>query len=194
MIEDLLSNKLTEICFYEDGIDGDFPIYLITYSPDPSRLPDCDFNIQHRTNINLLSEYLKYCKTGLFCVESTQMGNPHYHGWYQVDDSKELYRISMIKVMQKLGNVKITKPQHSDAYKINCFTQKSNFLYYYKKDLVDAMLNIEVNPISEESYKESYDEVDSHFFTIDISKKKVKSMADVISDRKFYQQFYRDST
>lgn len=194
MIEELLASKLTEICFAEDFIDGALPIYLITWSPNPALLPDCDFHLQHRSNVNLLSQYLKCCRVGLFCVESTQRGNPHYHGWYQLDPEKELCRIAVAKTLERLGNVKYTEPNNPDAYKINCFTQKSNFLWYYKKDLVDAMLNVKDNPITTDSYDVSNDETNMLFFTKDVSKKTVKLMSDVISDRKFYLGFYADST
>jgi len=65
---------------YEHMIVDSQPVYLFTWSPDPELLPDSDFITQHKYNVNFLADYLKTCLVGLICVESTQKGNPHYHG------------------------------------------------------------------------------------------------------------------
>lgn len=174
----------------EDYIDRDKPLYLMTWNPDPKETPDADFYLQHNTHVSILSDYLKCCYAGLFCVESTQLGNPHYHGWYQIEDSIELARIAIMKTLQRFGMVKVAKAR---SYKINDYNECKNALYYYKKDLLDTMLAMVPNPISK--YTEStvdFDKMDMIGF---FSKEKNTqvTLRDKISDRKFYRDFYTDS-
>lgn len=170
----------------EGQINEDNPVYLITWNPDPKELPNSDFNLQHQFNVNILSDYLKSCDCGLFCVESTQLGNPHYHGWYQVSATLEPMRIVHVKVMQRLGMVKITR---AITIRKNTWFERKNGLYYYKKDLLDSMLMTDYNPINEES-SETYAWASSMFFTLDL---KNSSIQNKISDKQFYLQFYKDS-
>lgn len=123
-------------------------LYLVTWSPDPKQLPDTDFTLQHKFNVNLLSQLLRTVRCGLFCVESTAMGNPHYHGWYQDEPPNELARIAIIKVLQRFGNLKITSGLH---YKVDRYYSKGNCLHYYKKDTFDSMLLLPI--ISASSYE-----------------------------------------
>lgn len=193
LLEDLEEKTLIErscIIYNEETlIDDSVSLYLITWSPDPKEMTDSDFYLQHNLNIELLSDYLKYCSAGCFCVESTQMGNPHYHGWYQVSPSKELCRIATIKTMNRFGIVKIAEAR---SYKINNYQERKNALYYYKKDMVDSMLGMTPNPITRDTV------TTVHFENMDMVEffrktKGFSSMQDKISDRKFYRDFYGDT-
>lgn len=173
----------------ENMIDADEKLYLMTYSPNPIDMPDADFKIQHDWNVNLLSEYLEYCACGLFCVESSQMGNPHYHGWYQVCDCNELYRIQKIKVLQRFGMVKITKAR---SYKINKYYPKGNALYYYKKDLLDAMIDVQPNPITSNTrIQRNYDDEVFRSFLSCQRKEVISTYAKKQADYKYYEEFYK---
>lgn len=187
----ILEEKSWIIEFEESFIDYNEPLYLITWAPDPKEMPDCDFNMQHELNVQTLADFLKTCKCGLFCVESTSLGNPHYHGWYQSDCSKELLRIVMVKTLKRFGLLKITE---GFSFKINCYTERKNCLYYYKKDVFDEMLMIEVNPITKESRSTiNFDVLDYvGFFSKD--KNAMNTLKDAQSSRAFYREFYKDST
>jgi len=191
--DSVLLNKAFEIYWFESQIDPERKLYLITWSPDPKQLPDADFQLQHNMNVNLLQMYLLSCYVGLFCVESTQLGNPHYHGWYQIDEKCELQRIRVIKTMQRFGRVDIESKVRN--YRIHSYTKAANSLYYYKKDLLDSMLDIEYNPITEDTH------CDIDFKALDIisfldtrgPKFQRKAPIDVLSDQVSYMQFYSDT-
>lgn len=137
-------------CVYEHErlIDLDESLYLFTWSPDSKELPDCDFNTQHCHCISTIANFLKTVRIGLACVESTQMGVPHYHGWYQLSKFNDLPRITMVKVLQRLGNLKITKSK--GHIKIHSYIKAANCLYYYKKELLDQSVLIDSNPITKD--------------------------------------------
>lgn len=137
--------KMTDIFNAESAIDSKEPVYMMTWAPDPKELPDAPFSDQHYHNAETLILYCKQCKTAAFCVESTQLGNPHYHGWYQLEPSTELFRIGLVKAMQSLGLVKIDKIKH--RFKVASYEPHQNALYYYKKDLISSMELIDCNPI-----------------------------------------------
>lgn len=186
----MLEQKSEIIEFFENTIEEDLELYLITWSPDPKELPDSDFYLQHNMNVDILSSYLKCCHTGLFCVESTQLGNPHYHGWYQVSDSLELHRLAVIKAMQRFGIVKIAKAR---TYKIFNWKEQANALYYYKKDLLDAMFTMDPNPITKDSVSTvNFDILEMvGFFNKDL--RGMPTIKDTMTNRQFYRQFYGDT-
>lgn len=184
--------KATAVFSNELDIDDEEDLYLITWAPEPSELPNADFTTQHKYSINLLAAYLKNCKSGLFCVESTQLGNPHYHGWYQVspDPIKEEYRLIYVKTLQRFGLLRITKSK--GHYRVNNYNTRSNCLGYYKKDLLDSMLWVNPNPITADSICDIDWSKNMLFFT----KQGRGSMADLeekINLKEFYFQFYKDS-
>lgn len=183
-----IAEKAEVVRVHEEEVDLQEPVYLITWCPSPRMLPDADFHFQHRYNINTLALFLKSCKCGLFCVEATQLGRPHYHGWYQVDSEKELARISLVKLLEKLGRVEITR---SHRVRINKYTETRNALWYYKKDLVGSMLIIDVNPISRESHDDYRWDL-TPFFDSDI-KGKARLMSHVVSERDRLMKFYQNS-
>lgn len=174
----------------EEDIDEDKALYLITWSPDPKQLPDADFQIQHDFNVNLLAQYLRYCDVGIFCLESSQRGNPHYHGWYQVaNDFREKGRIVAVKTLNRFGELKITECKVS--YKVNCYSQKANALWYYKKDVHGSMMYYDDSIIVDTSRRD-----------IDWEKMSMTSFFDKTIDgdvynkmttRKFCMDFYKDS-
>lgn len=168
----------------EKLIDPESTLYLITWSPDPSNLPESDFRYQHLYNVNLLSDYLKSCASGLWCVESTQKGNPHYHGWYQVHDDYELARIAHQKTLEKFGNTKITPAR---TWKIFSWSERKNALYYYKKDFT-TFCSLP-HPVIDEDSKDDTDWNYKSFFDV----KGDKQIIDKISDRKYYLDFYKNS-
>lgn len=188
-IDSAVMRRGEKIELWESRIIEDQHVYLITWSPDPGLLPDADFETQHNYNVNFLAGFLYSCRCGLLCVESTQMGNPHYHGWYQVSQSPELelWRISYIKTMQKHGIVKITPCRH---VKPGLWSERRNGLYYYKKDLLDTMLTIKNNPIDQDSKDDTDWNVCLFFFTKEIKDKRLDKK---LTDRAYYLQFYRDS-
>lgn len=148
---DYFRDKVKLIFDAEMAIDDEKTLYLITWSPDPSLLPNSSFEMQHEYNIDILAHYCKGCNVALWCVEANQRGNPHYHGFYQpsTDHNKERLRIASIKAMEQFGLVKITP---GTTYKrLNYHTSHANCLYYYKKDFIEAMYHIPVNPINADS-------------------------------------------
>lgn len=148
---DLLVTKSEIIERAESEIAEDQKIYMFTWSPDPNEIPDVSFQEQHDLQHDLLVDFFSYTLTGCACVESTQMGNPHYHGFYQIRPETELKRIVIVKVMQKYGNLKIA--QIKNSYRINSYTKRNNALYYYKKEMASNMLEIEHTPITKDSAK-----------------------------------------
>lgn len=172
---------------YEHMIVDTQPVYLFTWSPDPELLPDSDFITQHKYNVNFLADYLKTCLVGLVCVESTQKGNPHYHGWYQVDPITEIERISYIKTMEKFGLVKITE---CISMRKGLWSERRNGLHYYKKNLLDEMLAVPYNPITPDSCDDTDWNCCLFFFTKQLKDKRLDKK---ISDRQYYLKFYRDS-
>lgn len=147
-------------------------ICLITFSPDPnpSQMIDAPFDIQHKTFVNLLADYLKYCRAGVFCLEPTQNGNPHYHGWYvPYHNEMELGRVQMIKTIKRFGNVKI---QHGVRFwRFNCYDEYRNALYYYKKDLA-LFYEVPFSVIVKDSY-DNTDWTQQFFYTTRLNGKKM---------------------
>lgn len=191
MIE-YLENAFLLVGEEEEKIDLDKHVYLITWSPDPSKLPDSDSSYQHLFNVNLLIDYLKYCSCGIFTHEFTQIGNPHYHGWYQVDQRLELGRVTMIKVLQKFGNLKIAPVRDNTKIKINNYSNSHSPLYYYKKESFDKI--IPKNPITKDTTYDDTNWATKLFFFVDIvGKKKVGELLDHISNKKYYTNFYKKS-
>lgn len=186
--------KAVIIYEHEHMIDLDDTLYLITWAPDPSEIPYADFETQHRFNINILADYLKHCRCGLFCVESTQKGNPHYHGWYQTfDDTRDRGRIVMVKVLERFGQLKITESR--GHVKINSYVKHANCLYYYKDDLFGQMEWVHDNPIHKDSHCDEDWMSNLNFFSMH-QKGHKQSVADLekrVSDRDFYKKFFYDS-
>lgn len=174
----------------ESKIDAFDKLYLITWVPDPKEMPDADFYLQHEVNVQILIDFLNTCKCGLFCVESTQMGNPHYHGWYQINPKYELVRIAIIKTLQRFGIIKIKECLH---YIVNYYSERMNGLHYYKKDVFDSMFAIEVNPISNRSV--SSIDVDKLRYVSMFSKNKTvyRNVEEKLSVRQYYRRFYDDT-
>lgn len=141
--------KAKMILTNESNIDPEEELIGITWTPDPKEHPDADFRVQHELHVSMLADYLKCCACGLFCVESTTLGNPHYHGWFQIDPKLELARVAIIKAMQRFGRV---TPEVLKHYRINSYTKGNNSLWYYKKDVFDQMLAIDINPIDKNSF------------------------------------------
>lgn len=178
-----------EIIEYNESlIDINLPTYLITWSPDPKEMPDSDLYVQNQVNIDTLSSFLKYCKCGIFCLESTQLGNIHYHGWYQVDDYLTPMRVAIVKAMQRFGNVRITKAR---KVKINSYVEKGNALYYYKKELY-SMISIQPNPITRDSERTLDPNAESIISFLDMRKTSY-SLSQIVTDRQYYMDFYKDT-
>jgi len=175
----------------ESCIDESEELYLFTWSPNPQELPNADFRCQHDFAMEFIANYLEGCKVGLACVESTQLGNPHYHGWYQVSDNflLEQKRISFVKVLQKYGILKITKCK--GHYRINSYTTHGNALHYYKKDLFGAMAMQDANPIL--AGMRSNIDPNPWWFSVDGKKHSVIDLENKLSNKKFYEDFYSNS-
>lgn len=194
----LINEKATVVYDYETRIDRTKDLYLFTWSPDPAQLPNCMFSMQHEYLLGIVADFLKGCHLGLACVEATQLGNPHYHGWYQLSDDpiKEGLRIACVKTMQKFSNtktgVKITKSK--GHYKRYRYTNHHNCLYYYKKDLIQAQLMTQPNPITWSTVSNVNFKNYTHFFAIEGDRQTVADLHDKVSLRQFYMDFYKDST
>lgn len=189
-LDNVLIEKSEIIEYNESCINEEEQLYLFTWSPDPDEMPDSDFYVQHQVNVDSLREYLACCSCGLVCVESSQMGNPHYHGWYQIDPSKEGARITIVKVLKRFGMLKISEARR---YRINSYTEQGNCLYYYKKDVYDSMLPTYPNPITNNTMS-TMNVVDLDligFFAKD--RKKHRDIREKISNREFYRSFYTNT-
>lgn len=186
--------KMKAVYKAESLIDPDRELYMITWSPDPKKMPNSSFLIQHEYNINVLADYLKYVEVGIWTVESTQRGNPHYHGFYQPSDdsNKEFARLAIIKTLDAFGDLKITKS--IGKYKINNWhTPRCNCLYYYKKDVGGSMFNVESNPITRKSRcKMDFTNLSAVFFTI-AGRHTAKEIQEKASQRDRCLQFYAET-
>lgn len=192
---DYLMDKFVHIINAEREIDLDEKLYLFTWSPHPEELPDADFNTQHLFNINLLAEFLDSTRIGIACVETSQLGSPHYHGWYQLsnDALKEMTRIVCMKVMQRYAPKGLKITPSKGHIKIGSFVKAANCLYYYKKDLLQSMAAVQENPITSNSH---CDINWNQHFTLFMKNNDRKSVADIenrINLGEFYKQFYRSS-
>jgi len=180
--------------YYESDIDPDQQLYLFTFNPDPSELPDADFQCQHEFAMMFVVDFLRGCRTGLACVETTQLGNPHYHGWYQLSDdpSMEMRRIVAVKVMQKYApkGIRITK---ATTYRVNSYTNHANCLYYYKKDIFGPMLHVDHALITKHTVCDIDWEQRAWWFDIPGKKTSSTELIKKMSDKKFYEEFYRNS-
>ena len=187
---DEASYRMSLLYEQEMAIDVSLPVYLITWSPDPAELPDSDVHYQNAFNVNLLADFLTNCLCGAFCMELNQQGNVHYHGWYQIDDDKILKRIVCLKVMRKFGpQLRIKKCR---SYKVFSFIERCNGLYYYKKELM-SYVNIKNAVITSFSKDDTnWGSIDMMFFFTKGSK--TVNVIDKVSDRKYYMQFYTQST
>lgn len=194
LTDSIIIEKMRLVYEAESSIDPDRDLYLITWSPDPSKLPNSSFIIQHEFNVDILASYLKSVEVGIWCVESTQQGNPHYHGFYQPSDDshKELMRLAVIKTFNAFGNLKITKS--IGKYKVNNWhTPHCNCLYYYKKDVGGSMFNIEKNPITRDSQcGMDFTNLSALFFQI-TGRHTSKEILEKVSQRERYRQFYSES-
>lgn len=193
---DLIIPKVVTVFENELDIDLDEDLYLFTWSPDPAQIPDADFNTQHAFCFPFVANLLSSVECGLACVEETQKGNPHYHGWYQLsrDPVKSALRKVYVKVMQRFCDpkfgYKVTKSL--GHYKINSFVAQANCLYYYKKDLIQASLLVPNNPVTKDSKVDIDWKANYSLFT----KRGRESVADIedrVNLRDFYKQFYSDS-
>lgn len=185
--------KATDIYMAEDDIDLNCDLMLFTWNPDPKQLPDVDFSLQHRYNIEFLQSFLKYVRCGIMCVESTKKGNPHYHGWYQsFGDNRDLALIAVIKAMQQTGQYEVMKnPKH---VVINSYSDYCNALHYYKKDLFGSMIGIKENPITLSTVCGLVkNDMDQYKVFLGMMKCYDKKIAEKQSERSKIQSFYKDS-
>lgn len=172
----------------ESKIDESKPLYGITWSPDPKQLPNSSFALQHDFNVQLLADYLLECQCGAFCVETTQLGNPHYHGWYQCADDYRMEdaRIAHMKTLQSFGRVQINE---IEKYKIGKFYKKGNGLWYYKKDYLFGQRQTPNNPITHNSKPiHDWSKSGTLFFATDIGNR--SKVYDTMRNRQYYKEFY----
>lgn len=189
-LDDSIAYHADMVRVQEEQIDMAQPVYMITWCPSPSQLPDCSFEKQHYYNVNSLADFLKYCECGAFCLEEFQKGDPHYHGWYQIDPSKRMGRITMIKLLQRFGRVEIRKVLDTTHIKINNYSPKGNVLWYYKKQLAE-MASIP-HAVIDYTSQCNIDHVEySNFFERFMDRKTVAYLADVEANRRYYRQYYK---
>lgn len=190
-LEEFMLEKAEIVYQFEGMINLDDKVYLMTWSPDPKQIPDCDFINQHKWCVPYVHDYLIGCRVGLACVESTQLGNPHYHLWYQTSDDPKLesLRIRWIKVLSRIGNVKITSARY---VKINDYRKTNNALYYYKVDMLDQQLSTPYNPIypKMELPQIDYNDYTWFFSTGKITAKRAHERASAVRE---LEEFYKKS-
>lgn len=191
--DNLLIAKMWCVYEHEKLIDPAKKIYMFTWAPDPKEFPDCDFQIQHDSCVQTVADFLKSVPCGLACVESSTNGHPHYHGWYQKpsDFPHTQMMIAYIKTMQKTGNLKTTSSR--GHYKIGSWSNHANCLHYYKKELLDEMLGIYINPIHRESVPDYKISDFSHFFCIKGTRQTVADIERTATLQQFYKDFYTKS-
>jgi len=194
--EDAIIARLAEIDaairYNEKQIDRDKQLYLMTWCPDPKKMPDCDFDNQHRYMAEWVQTYMYGCEVAGCCVETTQEGNPHYHLWYQLSDDyqKENFRIRWMKCLKSRGLVKVTK---SRIYRIHKWGSWHNSLWYYKKDLPYTQLFTPFNPLSHETKIPKVDYSDYNMFFNIRGKKTSKQIVELVSEKKQIELFYKNS-
>lgn len=189
--ETLISEIIGKIYSSEMKIDDTKPLYLITWAPNPALLPNADFEMQHDYNVNILADFCKTCDTALFCVESSQLGNPHYHGFYQPTNDRlcEKIRIAIVKTLQEFGLLKIDKSK--GMYKRICYwTSHANCLYYYKKDVLDSCFGIPNNPVNKKSKTITNFADYAYMFKQPGVKATSKEILQQMTLRDHYRQFY----
>lgn len=189
---DYFRSKIGLIYDAEMDIDPMRELYLITWNPDPSTLPNAHFEMQHEYNIDIIANFCKGCEVAIWCVEATQMGNPHYHGFYQVSSNPilERLRIACIKTMQEYAphGLRITKA--TTFKRLNYWTPHANCLYYYKKDLLDSMYHIEKNPITKDSKTTVNFNDYAYMFKKPGKRSTSREIIQHVSQRERYRQFY----
>lgn len=180
-------------CVYENEsqIRLSETLYLFTWSPNPEDLPDADFSVQHDSCISTITNLLHTVRCGMACVEATIMANPHYHGWYQNEPSLTCARVAMIKVMKKMGNLKITKSK--GHVKIHSYVKQANCLWYYKKELLDEGLYVNLNPVTIHTVPNVNMNEHYNFFVKVNSRQSVADIENKISNAEFYRNFYTNS-
>lgn len=192
---DEIPEKLGKIFQAEEAIEDKKELYLITWSPSPSDLPNADFNVCHDFNVQILVDYCKACSTAIWCVESTQKGNPHYHGFYQVSEDYHTERIRqcIIKVLQRFGRLDITKSK--GMYKRhNYWTSHANCLYYYKKETLTRQLRTPNSVIDKDCKpKEDNWAACAWMFVIDGKRQAFKDLEEKLTLRNYYKAFYFDT-
>lgn len=189
-------DKIERVLEYEQKIDLNKTLYLFTWAPAPDDLPDCDFDLQHQYNLGLVASFLNACEVGLACVESSQMGRPHYHGWYQLSDNplKEKVRIAIVKTMQRFAPRGLKITQSHGHIKIGSWSKHANCLYYYKKDLLGMQLFTLPNPITPHSTCSiDWAEYPYRTFFNKGGRETVDEYESRISLREFYEDFYKKS-
>lgn len=180
------------IKFEEERINENEKIYLATWSPDPKQLPDCSFYMQHKWCVPYVQTYLQACQNGVACVESTQIGYPHYHMWYQTSDNcyNEEARIRWVKVLSKIGNIKITTAKYII---VNGWKPTRNALYYYKEDLAGQQLHIRFNPITQSMVPPQIDYSDYTYMFSTRQKQTARKYIEKASQVKELEEFYKKS-
>lgn len=179
---------------HESHINPDQKLHLFTFSPDPNELPDADFQCQHEFAMMFVVDFLRGCRVGLACVEANINGRPHYHGWFQTSDDAnvEMRRIVAVKLMQKYAprGLKFTEGKR---FRVNSYTQHGNCLYYYKKDVFGPMMNVIHNVITRYTVCDIDWEQRAWWFDMPGNKTTSTELIKKMSDRKYFEDFYRNS-
>jgi len=188
----LIASKTHLIHDTECEIDLDEPLYLFTWAPDPAELPNCSFELQHYWALTLVADFLRSVGNGCACVESTQLGNPHYHGWYQLsnDPIKERLRQCHVKTMARLSpkGFKVTKSK--GHIKIHSWVAAANCLHYYKKDLIQSQLLTKHNPITAATdFKFDFQHL-SFLWTRPGERRTFTQLETAVTLKEFYKGFY----
>lgn len=117
----------------EYDIISHLDLYLITWTPDPKKLP-YKYNMVKNYDYHIrlfFKNFNKACHTFAICPEFNLNGNIHYHGWFQLKDPVKWYK-SVLPTLKHNGFIKINT---SVSYKLFNFDKKDNALWYYKKEL-----------------------------------------------------------
>lgn len=198
--ERIESAHFLDIMWAEEQIDQDQPLYLMTFNPVPDETPDCAFIDQHCWWVGLMAAYCKSCDAACFCVEATQRGYPHYHGWYQPseDPKMEMMRICNIKIMLKFAPAGVKIDLCQNMIQINNWSNSnSNALYYYKKNLPTTMFYMPLNPITNLTPLNPVSVDDYKFFFMNKGRNRVADIIErknkIHSARLFYEKSFREN-
>lgn len=172
----------------EESIDNSSPLLLITWSPNPKCMPT-NLIKAHDKFVYMIFSKMRACME-YWCIlpEVSPDGRLHYHGWYQVKDTKKWF-LSLLPRMKCMGFVKINTAKH---YEINNFDPEGNALYYYKKELIETIfdsnyvLSHNDYVISENQWKRKEKrirnlvELQKRMETYDILKEEIDTPADIL--------------
>lgn len=192
--DDIIAEKADMVRTYERKINRDEPLYLITWSPDPKETPDASIMIQHYHWYPFLVKAMLCWEVSLMCLETSQRAGIHYHGWYQCseDPIKEIGRCAYMKVLERFGQLKITKS--IGCYVRNSYSKHANCLHYYKADMAQRGILYKQTPFCVETEQTQYEkDIFWPSYWMTNGKKQTVSELTKVSNRDKLLEFYAEN-